>query len=916
MAVQLAARPRHFFCPRIPLEPDMPAAAAILDQSATTPTNRNSPSASPKQCRRSSARTDKGSAPVNGNPLATQAKALHTLEYTGLNRDVKARAFLSSLLASSPFAGVFKTPIADSTSGMRRSHSTSDVDDVHHDINVAPVTPLQHLSIASPLEQAPSNGRQSQREPFQDGSVLGLRLLSKLGYQPSDAMSTRSRSSTDLPSLSSMTSTFPKDSTTPGMTTPPQQLSHAVSQASLPDENSRAEPALSSAIGMSVHSVYCESSDRLNCAADPDIGADEELQLSLGHLTLPLLKSALATCSVNDGDDSSTNDTRFLVNSIRTVFSDSDALNRSFLVETEDSGNDTTRHPSGLDLAAVREAYKLLVTLPKDTFLRPMANAMEILLARLQLNMAKLQSAPPERWRQLLILLENPLLKYHAYHDSLLSKLCLIIGAMRTKARSIFVQWFSTYDAKGLGDLIRIFQGYLVDHFQRSPQRDEALVASVKALSLLYSANEAAKPEPLVELSTFYTEDLYRKLNFKEEYKTWRKSLENGPSNVSVFSYFNYPFLFDPVTKTRIMHIDAMVQMSLEFEDAFVHQALVVHAQKFLHDSPSVAQLEENLKGRSNPFLVLEVRRDKLVQDVLEQVKQKTQDLKKPLKVRFIGGGEEGMDQGGVQKEFFQVIVNMLLDPAYGMFTYDEETRYCWINGASLESEKEFELVGTIVGLALYNGVILDVNFPKVMYKRLLDEVPTLEDVKEGWPALGRGLQQLLDWSDGDVGDVFLRTFEISYDVYGQVKNFPLVDGGENLIVTNQDRKQYVDLYIHHFVVESTRRQFTAFRRGFYKICGGRALKMCRPSELELLICGTATDEINFTELEDGAQYDDGYDGHHQVIVWFWEIVHEEMDLDQKKKLLNFVTASDRAPLNGLGSLTFVIQRNGPDTDR
>lgn len=92
------------------------------------------------------------------------------------------------------------------------------------------------------------------------------------------------------------------------------------------------------------------------------------------------------------------------------------------------------------------------------------------------------------------------------------------------------------------------------------------------------------------------------------------------------------------------------------------------------------------------------------------------------------------MDQGGVQKEFFQVIVNMLLDPAYGMFVYDEETRFCWINGASLESEKEFELVGIIVGLALYNGVILDVNFPTLLYKKLLDEVPTLEDVKKAWP--------------------------------------------------------------------------------------------------------------------------------------------------------------------------------------
>ena len=46
----------------------------------------------------------------------------------------------------------------------------------------------------------------------------------------------------------------------------------------------------------------------------------------------------------------------------------------------------------------------------------------------------------------------------------------------------------------------------------------------------------------------------------------------------------------------------------------------------------------------------------------------------------------------------------------------------------------------------------------------------------------------MLDWTDGDVGDVFLRTFEISYDVYGQVRNIPLVDGGADILVTNENR--------------------------------------------------------------------------------------------------------------------------------
>ena len=68
------------------------------------------------------------------------------------------------------------------------------------------------------------------------------------------------------------------------------------------------------------------------------------------------------------------------------------------------------------------------------------------------------------------------------------------------------------------------------------------------------------------------------------------------------------------------------------------------------------------------------------------------------------------------------------------MFSYEEETRYCWINGASLEPERQFELVGIVLGLALYNGIILGINFPRLLYKKLLDEDVDLDDVKGAFP--------------------------------------------------------------------------------------------------------------------------------------------------------------------------------------
>jgi ubiquitin-protein ligase E3 A len=54
------------------------------------------------------------------------------------------------------------------------------------------------------------------------------------------------------------------------------------------------------------------------------------------------------------------------------------------------------------------------------------------------------------------------------------------------------------------------------------------------------------------------------------------------------------------------------------------------------------------------------------------------------------------------------------------MFVWSEETRTFWVNPLSSDSAAEFRLVGLALGLAIYSGVILDVHFAPVVYKKLL----------------------------------------------------------------------------------------------------------------------------------------------------------------------------------------------------
>lgn len=98
------------------------------------------------------------------------------------------------------------------------------------------------------------------------------------------------------------------------------------------------------------------------------------------------------------------------------------------------------------------------------------------------------------------------------------------------------------------------------------------------------------------------------------------------------------------------------------------------------------------------PYLVLHVRRDHIVADTMSMIEHgyEGSDFKKPLKIIF--DGEDGVDAGGVRKEFFQVVTRSLLDPSYGMFKYSEDTRLLYLSADSIDTSQEFELIGILLG--------------------------------------------------------------------------------------------------------------------------------------------------------------------------------------------------------------------------
>jgi hypothetical protein len=141
------------------------------------------------------------------------------------------------------------------------------------------------------------------------------------------------------------------------------------------------------------------------------------------------------------------------------------------------------------------------------------------------------------------------------------------------------------------------------------------------------------------------------------------------------------------------------------------------------------------------PYLVLRVSRERILSDTLSELfRYQTSDYKKPLKVVF--DDEDGIDAGGVRKEFYQLMLKQLLDVGYGMFKYYPESRYLWFKADSYESTNEFELVGLLLGVAIYNSIIIDLQMPSAVYKKLKNEKMTLTDLEELEPSLAQGLKR------------------------------------------------------------------------------------------------------------------------------------------------------------------------------
>ncbi|XP_047400399.1 E3 ubiquitin-protein ligase SMURF2 isoform X4 [Sciurus carolinensis] len=295
----------------------------------------------------------------------------------------------------------------------------------------------------------------------------------------------------------------------------------------------------------------------------------------------------------------------------------------------------------------------------------------------------------------------------------------------------------------------------------------------------------------------------------------------------------------------------------------------------------------------------IEVSREEIFEESYRQVmKMRPKDLWKRLMIKF--RGEEGLDYGGVAREWLYLLSHEMLNPYYGLFQYSRDDIYTLqINPDSAVNPEHlsyFHFVGRIMGMAVFHGHYIDGGFTLPFYKQLLGKSITLDDMELVDPDLHNSLVWILE---NDITGVLDHTFCVEHNAYGEIIQHELKPNGKSIPVTEENKKEYVRLYVNWRFLRGIEAQFLALQKGFNEVIPQHLLKTFDEKELELIICGLGKIDVNDWKVNTRLKH---CTPDSNVVKWFWKAV-EFFDEERRARLLQFVTGSSRVPLQGFKAL-------------
>ncbi|KAL4503248.1 hypothetical protein ABPG72_000854 [Tetrahymena utriculariae] len=295
----------------------------------------------------------------------------------------------------------------------------------------------------------------------------------------------------------------------------------------------------------------------------------------------------------------------------------------------------------------------------------------------------------------------------------------------------------------------------------------------------------------------------------------------------------------------------------------------------------------------------IKVRRNHVFEDSFQQIdSMKPEELKHKFIIEF--DQEEGIDAGGLLREWFILLSKAIFNPDYLLFKPSSTGNTYQPNKNSYFNENHlqyFKFVGKVVGKALFEGQLLDAYFTRSFYKHILGQALTYHDIEDQDYQFYQSLKWIMENDISIIGDEM--TFSYEECVFDNKQIIDLKPDGQHIKVTEDSKQEYVKLICYAKMAKDIKAQIEYFLEGFHELIPYDLVKIFDSHELELMISGLP--DIDIQDLKENTEYQN-YTQNSKVIEWFWQIM-EEFDNSARASFLQFVTGTSKVPVEGFKGL-------------
>ncbi|KAG7379927.1 hypothetical protein PHYPSEUDO_007985 [Phytophthora pseudosyringae] len=301
--------------------------------------------------------------------------------------------------------------------------------------------------------------------------------------------------------------------------------------------------------------------------------------------------------------------------------------------------------------------------------------------------------------------------------------------------------------------------------------------------------------------------------------------------------------------------------------------------------------------------LKLFLRREHVVEESIEYFCcMDDNDTRSVVRIDF--AAETGVDAGGVHREWFTLVTELITDPSLDVFTctnYEAQTYFFNVNSRHFLGEEHlayFFAFGRLVGRALLEGEVMGFHFLPALLKIILGIPISFRDYEGLDPVTYKSLQWMLEHDGADKLDLdFTAT---TRDAVGNMVTVELVPNGGDIPVTDENKHDFAERWLHYFLLESVSDQLYLFLKGLYQVIPRQILMLFDAEELDYILCGC--DSIDVADWEVHTRCSNNLTGT-RVLRWFWELVRD-MHPECRRRLLQFATGCSRVPIGGFRHLT------------